>query len=324
MIINREHKNEFANTLNSGEGTKVHSHAYIIEGDFGVGKEDFAEYCAAGILCEGSPSPCNVCRHCKKVFSKNHPDVRFFGGEGGKAITMKEVRELITASTLLPNEAEKQIFVIRLAHKMRTDTQNAMLKIFEEPPVTVVVFFLTDKRESLLPTILSRGRLITLKGLSDEEMTSYLTQAFPKESAQNIKAAVRSAQGSVGQGEAYFQKDNVQARGLALEILDTLFFEERSVFYNKMFALKITRDKLSELLELILRYITDIILYKHKGEGCVLLEIDQAERYGSKVGKRALFSMSDGIVECIKTIANNGNINAAVTNLGIKMAISKG
>lgn len=327
MIQNQIQKQKFVDLLGSGTDAGVHSHAYIIEGAYGVGKVDFAIFCAAAILCETRPCetrPCGGCNSCKKVFSSSHPDLHFYGGEGGKPITMKEVRELIASSVLLPNDGEKKLYIIKAAQKMRPDTQNALLKIFEEPPGSVVLFLLTEKKEALLPTILSRGRLITLMGESDEAIEAHLRKKHRNASDEEIKTAVRAAESSLGQAELIMSRENRDARGKATALLELLFEGGKLDFYDRLISAKITREKLCDLLLLLQRYFADIIQYKYQSNTLMLLSAEEASRFAGRVTKKALNNMSEAVGECRKTIEQSGNINAAVSNLSIRLWTYKG
>jgi DNA polymerase-3 subunit delta' len=313
--LNMSRKQHFLHLLANG----VHSHAYIIQGAAGTGKVDFALFCAAAILCESGNPPCRTCNSCKKVFSLAHPDIHFYGDEDGKPITMKEVRDLIDSSVLVPNDGEKKIYIIRAAHKMRTDTQNAILKIFEEPPASVVIFLLTEKKEALLPTILSRGQLIVLPGESDEFIESRLRKKFKTANDSEIAAAVRASDGSLGQAESFLGKENRDTVEKATLLLDTLFNGSKTEFYNKLISAKITREKLIELLGLFQRLLADIIEYKYGKEVPVLLSCEEAGTYAESVTKKALLQMSEAVADCRNSLEQSGNMNAAVTNLCSKL-----
>lgn len=324
--LNLPEKQHFLQVLGSDSNSGIHSHAYIVEGASGIGKTDFAIFCASAILCIGKNNdrPCRACNACKKIFTNSHPDLHFYGVEGEKPITMKEVRELIASSVLLPNDGDKKIYIIRAAHKMRPDTQNAILKIFEEPPASVVLFLLTEKKEALLPTILSRGRLITLHGEGDEQIKAQLVKKYKLASSAEIQAAVNAANGSIGQAEQFLNKENRDARQKATDLLNTLFEGRKADFCEKLISVKIAREKLLDLLELLQRMFSDILEYKYKSRSLVLLSEEEADRYGSSITKKAVTLMCGAVSDCRNSIEQSGNINAAVTNLCIKLWMLKG
>lgn len=68
----------------------------------------------------------------------------------------------------------KSIMVINRADKMNTVAQNAFLKLLEEPRDNVHFILLCSKTSVLLPTILSRLRLIELLPLTKDQSIKYL------------------------------------------------------------------------------------------------------------------------------------------------------
>lgn len=207
---------------------------------------------------------------------------------------------------------------------MRPDTQNALLKIFEEPPESVVIFLLTEKKEALLPTIISRGRLITLTGENDDDITTLLEKKHKTASPEEIQAAVRSAGGSIGQAELFMSKESREARKKALELLDLLFKGGKLDFFDKIISAKMTREKLLDLLELLQRLFIDILDYKYNSHLLTILTEDEAIRYTASITKKAVSNMSEAITDCRNTIEQSGNINAAATNLCIRLWTLKG
>lgn len=315
--INRHEKQLFLEELTSGSGARVHSHAYIVQGIFGVGKSDFAIFCAASILCEGKNPPCFSCRSCKKVFSSTHPDIYFYGAED-KPITMREVRELIDSSALVPNDGDKKIYIIKSAHKMRTDTQNAMLKIFEEPLPSVVIFLLTEKKEALLPTIISRGRQITLVGETDENIRNILNKKHKKTLQEDIDAAVSFAEGSIGRAELFLSKEYRALTDKMIKILECFFEGTKTEFIDAFLGIKLTRENTLALLNLLQRFFLDILKFKLCSTAPIVLK-GLAEKYSVKTTKKALVMMSDAINDCRVSLEQSGNLNASITNLCIKL-----
>ena len=51
------------------------SHAYLLEGFTGCGKDEMAMYMAMQLLCTNANKPCHECENCKKIASGNHINV---------------------------------------------------------------------------------------------------------------------------------------------------------------------------------------------------------------------------------------------------------
>ena len=76
--------------------------------------------------------------------------------EEEKQIPIESIRNLIREVARKPLKSDYKLVIIKDAHKMREEAQNALLKTLEEPPAYAVFVLTTDQKTKLLPTILSR------------------------------------------------------------------------------------------------------------------------------------------------------------------------
>ena len=89
-IIGQEHIKE--HLLHAMEQNKV-SHAYLLQGELGAGKEFIAKAFAAALQCErGTGNACGQCRSCKQIESRNHPDVIWVTHEKPNTIGVEDYR----------------------------------------------------------------------------------------------------------------------------------------------------------------------------------------------------------------------------------------
>jgi hypothetical protein len=132
------------------------SHAYIIHAERG-GAEAAAVMAAAMLCVGGGDKPCGRCAHCRKAISGAHPDIIFVDKpDDKKEIPVKSIRELVKDTVVLPNEADRKVYIIRNASELNAEGQNALLKALEEPPGHVSFIIVADDPGRLLPTVLSR------------------------------------------------------------------------------------------------------------------------------------------------------------------------
>lgn len=139
------------------------SHAYIVSSaseEAGLGK---AYELAAKMLCSGAgKKPCGVCRDCRKVKARVHPDLTLVSqitddkGNRKKEILVDQIRGMGADAYVLPNEAAEKVYIIERADTMNERAQNAALKLFEEPPKGVHFILCAQNAERLLPTVRSR------------------------------------------------------------------------------------------------------------------------------------------------------------------------
>ncbi len=290
------------------------SHAFIVEGPKGSGKREFALWCAGALLCESEhQAPCGVCRSCKKVAKGHHPDLHLYG-EGEKAITVGEVRNIIHETGLVPVDGERIVFVLANAQRMQAPAQNALLKVFEEPPNGVVIFLLTEARRALLPTVRSRGQAITLSALSDAEMERALRDRFLRLPADELAAAVRVARGSLGEAVDFLSKEAAQNRIKAREWLHAAFGNDKYRLVSLISMPKFKREQAIAQTDAFLRLLFDLLLIK-TGARAVLLSEEDAAELGGRATRRALAAMCEVTLESRERLEANGNVTAVMTNL---------
>ncbi|WP_103594031.1 DNA polymerase III subunit delta' [Campylobacter concisus] len=109
---------------------------------------------------------------------------------------LENAKEVIAEAYIA--EKDEKILVIH-ANSFRTEAQNALLKIIEEPPRNIKFIIATQSKNLLLPTIRSRMLIennltkkpkitldLNLKTLSLKELTSFIDQKIADEQAQKI------------------------------------------------------------------------------------------------------------------------------------------
>ena len=132
---------------------------------------------SASVLCSApSARPCGVCSHCRKVLSGSHPDLRRFAPEKDKRIfPVALARSLREEAWIMPNEAERKVFLLEAADTMNGAAQNALLKVLDEPPAGTVFLLQCENPGRFLETIRSRCTTVQTEAkaaLSGQEDTA--------------------------------------------------------------------------------------------------------------------------------------------------------
>ncbi len=105
--------------------------------------------------------------------------------ETATTILISMIRKLRKELMFSAVEPGWQVAIIWRAELLNPNSSNALLKILEEPPGKTVFLILTDKVQSLLPTIRSRCQIIPVNPPAVEEIEEWLVSvhALPRESA---------------------------------------------------------------------------------------------------------------------------------------------
>ena len=146
-----------AERISRAVGSGQVSHAYLFEGDLGTDKMAFAKEFIKAVLCEEEPgNGCDSCVTCRKVDHDNHEDIADAKGLGTTGNILDEEIEQIQYRLKMKPNGKRNIAVIPRADTMTLRAQNRFLKTLEEPPEGTVIILLTENKERLLPTIVSR------------------------------------------------------------------------------------------------------------------------------------------------------------------------
>ena len=146
------------------------AHAFIFSGPRGVGKTSVARILAKALNCEQgpTPTPCQVCTHCREITEGIALDVHEIDGASNRGID--EIRELRENIKFLPASSRYKVYIIDEVHMLTREAFNALLKTLEEPPPHVVFIFATTETHKIPATILSRCQCFDFRRISLKEI----------------------------------------------------------------------------------------------------------------------------------------------------------
>lgn len=144
-------------------------HAVLLEGGPGSGTDRLAANLARAAVClSPGEKPCGVCPGCVKAAAGSHPDILTIDGDAdARAFPVDTVRQIRSDAYVRPNEAPRRVFVLLGVQNMSEISQNALLKILEEPPQNVFFILTAASATALLPTVRSRVQVFSAAGGGD-------------------------------------------------------------------------------------------------------------------------------------------------------------
>jgi len=177
-------------------------HALLVAGPTQVGKRTLAMALAAALICQADEKPCGQCRSCRLVAQGVHPDVRLVAAEDSErgrdgVLKIDQIRDLQREASLSPMEARYKIFILREIDRANLPAANALLKTLEEPPAQVVMLLTSARPHALLPTIISRCQLLTLRGLPQQQVADALVSHWGA-GREQADLLARLAEGRLG------------------------------------------------------------------------------------------------------------------------------
>ncbi|MBO4361019.1 MAG: hypothetical protein J5822_09095 [Eubacteriaceae bacterium] len=142
------------------------AHAYIIYSNTPEGRLRYARELIKEMLSASGQSVTPIIS--RRIDEGNYPDIMIISPVKGN-ISIDAVRSVKDFISLRPMEGAMKFVVITDCEQMRSEAQNAMLKILEETPENRAILLLGAGIESMLPTVLSRLRTVRLPDALDVE-----------------------------------------------------------------------------------------------------------------------------------------------------------
>ena len=308
-------------------------HALMLEGPSGSGKTYFAKRIAAALMCECKAEkrennlPCMNCKACRHVLSEIAPDVHYLDRGDNASIGVKHIRDFRQEMRLSSVESEARVFIIKDAHLMTLEAQNALLTILEEPPQGVYILLLCERREALLTTIRSRAQSVRMELLSKEDLLAFAETQPPLQKLRQSKPdlfmeAILACGGCAGKFMQLANREEMSTlekqRKAVYKLLDTL--ASGATYQSISDAIKgfsSKRKELTEELALLLLAIRDLIVLEKAESPALLFYVDQtyATELSGLFGKRRLHRLYDTIYESRESVQSNANVTLAQSTL---------
>jgi DNA polymerase-3 subunit delta' len=265
-------------------------HAMIFSGPEMIGKKKIAIEFIKNIFCE---ELCGECYFCKSI--ENNPDINIISPVEGN-IEIEEIRKAKERLSLKPYHNKIKALIIDDSHLMKSDAQNALLKMLEEPKGDTLIIFITPFREMLLKTIRSRAQEIKFSLVGNEEIEKYLISLGA--SSKKAKEISLISSGQIGKAINFFE-DKSKMDFFNKSIEDIMFLSRSNISQRFQYAEKLKDDKVKiiEILDIWERFLRREILLK-------VFNYKSSVNYSLKKTKELIDEL-----EKIKYIIESSNVN---------------
>ncbi len=229
------------------------------------------------LFCE-SHSACGTCDGCRKVLGNTHADILTID-PAGKTIRVDDVR-------VIPMEVAKQSYegghkavCIPEAEKMTPQSQNALLKVLEEPPTGCVFLLGCCNLRNMLPTILSR--CILVKIAYDVEQTMEQLREECGLSAVRAAALSQFAQGDFLLAQSMVEQDFFAMREDAFLILNRLWNAKNRATSAVMQMIVKHENALGTLLGVMQAVCADVLTLRYAGQAVFADKMGELRQFGA-------------------------------------------
>lgn len=299
------------------------SHAYILNGEDGAGKNLLATIFASTLQCEaGGVSPCGICKSCLQMDSGNHPDMKRITHEK-VSISVDDIRlQLNNDIQIKPYSSPYKIYIIDEAEKMTEQAQNALLKTIEEPPEYAVIILLTNNINTFLQTILSRCVVLNLKAVDKDLIKSYLMEQIKVPDYQ-AELSAAFAGGNLGKAIQYASSEDFsEMKSDVIRIMKYIDEYELSEVIDALKKIAENKNNINDYLDLMLLWYRDVLMFKATMNANLVLykdEIQDIKKQASVKSFEALEHIIKAFDETKKRLIANVNFEIAMELLLLAM-----
>lgn len=207
-------------------------HAIILAGPPGIGKATLAYRLARFLLAQSTedagsslfgdaapPESLYVAPEhpaFRRVLSGGHADLmtveREFDEKRGRLkndISVETVRRIHPFLRKTAAEGGWRVVIVDSAEYLNQSSQNALLKILEEPPKKTVLILTTAQPGGFLPTIRSRCRMVPMAPLGEMQMSALLDRFAPGIAPAQKAMLAKLAEGSIGRALQFHADDGI-------------------------------------------------------------------------------------------------------------------
>lgn len=185
-----------------------------------VGKLTAAKFFAQLLICQGAA--CGECNDCKLIRANSHPQLtiadelwiegvnedfellakksNFNQAHRAKApkaktdtIRIEDLREIL--ARVNHSNAGWNVFIMHNIERMNRESANFFLKTLEEPPERTIFILTTNNQPLLLPTIVSRCRVLHFGNVDPQAIDAMLQKNFPSLTTEERSRIVNFSMG---------------------------------------------------------------------------------------------------------------------------------
>ena len=269
-------------------------------------------------LCENKndprhPLPCRVCRACHMVDASLAPDIHYISRKDKATLGVDAVREMIDDTVMSSVEFDAKLYIFEDAETMTAQAQNALLKVFEEPPKRVAFILTCEYANQLLATVRSRAVVLKLSTVQKDAAVKYILEQNSEFNSAEVERAVADEDGNIGRALVRLSGED-KADFTAREILSCI--GERSELALMKSLLVIEKDRIfaKSVLSAMSVLVSEALAVK-MGAPKSYSPDDIRTLLAEKFTRHHLIGISEVCLSARKDCDANGNGALMVTNL---------
>jgi DNA polymerase-3 subunit delta' len=277
----------------------------------GSGKRAIALRFIAALACEqgvqassGAPpeTPCGECRACRLVAQEAHADLH----ATPVPLRVENVRDLISNLSLSPSESAYRSALVADVDLASPSAANALLKTLEEPPSRALLVLTAGSPGQVLPTILSRCRVVPVARRTVDDVVARLVESGVER--ERAELAARLSDGRLGWAWQSANADFIAARVRWLDELGTILAADPAGRLQRAASLARNGDDLATGLATWRSWARDV-LHASAGQESGWVAVDRADDIRAAASRLGLDGAA-GLVRSVETAITRVGANA--------------
>ena len=226
------HKEQIAFLLNCIRTNQI-PNAWLFHGPVGIGKASLALNVAKVLSNNNALKEDNLSYLSEKDIRNPNASIRvnniFFCKRKWddkkklfqKNISIDDIRELGRKFYLSSADYSYKVCIVDTTEDLNKSASNSLLKMLEEPPKNTLFILVSNNKQSILPTILSRCQKISFQRLNEEDLHNISVGLFEENHLDLLKrtGALTSCDGSVKKLLNFLDKDYIKFFNSMKELL---------------------------------------------------------------------------------------------------------
>ena len=208
-----------------------------------------------------------------------------------------------------------------MPEKMNIQSSNKFLKLLEEPPKKTILLLVSEDKEGLIKTIISRVQVTSVKGYTVEETIG----ASPHEKTDDFLNFCRLSSGNMGDVFSYNKENSEEEKTDSfIKLMRTSFSNN----FSKMsewseYASQKTRQQQIEFLQYSIDLIRECLIYNYSSKSLsktTTAEKEFLKNFSQLINEENSVLIFELFESSIQNIARNASSKIILFNLSLKLA----
>lgn len=284
------------------------SHAYLFTGPKGTYKKEMAFHLAMMLYCK-EEVPCYNCEECLAIIENRHLNIHYIEpiGQTIKKEQIIALQEEFSKTSLLHGP---RIYIINEADTMSTSAANSLLKFIEEPSSEIYGILITEHKDNMLSTIISRSMVVTFSELDKKVLSDELEKTDKPKLLVNATTLLTS---NIMEASSLIVEDGfIKTVDVFEKFIDALSIKKNTnLFYRENSDILGNKEKLKVFLILLEAYFRDIFEYKLNGQTLVFDSMEE------KIKDTAQYYTPEDIVKYLSNVLQLSKKIGYNVNMGL-------